>query len=795
MNKGEGWHIIFKIDSRGIPCFGVSALNERVAQQSLTTDPPSGAVLWRVEGSLLRLSSVRAVAFFTWNAQSFSGRWARRGGTAMLNLLLPLFYVGSRGFATRLLYMLLRGVSQDRLDLLGEEYFNYVLKPRLNPRAMGKLEELLVASVPVVLVSHSLDHVVRPLAKHLGVKRILANRLEFRDGLATGRLLDPVIPLRGVFSRLRTLVDLRTDGRSHADIMSSRSLAAGIVPAERPASQKAHALVRFDSRVAIESISVRNSLAGKHILLVGATGFIGKVWLASLLSDLPEIGKVYLLIRPQRSATARRRFEKVVEESPVFELLHERHGSALASFLQQRVEVVEGDISQPGLGLDPGTRGRLAGSLDLVVNSAGLTDFNPDLRTALAINVDGVLHLLDFLRACDHAGLLHLSTCYVVGMRDGRVREELRPDYTPYDLPDFDAERERQSLHTLAREIERRAESPEIAAELRREALGKDAARHLADAALEHQVRKNRLRWVRAQMVEAGMRRARELGWPNTYCFSKSLGESLIAKHAADLPVAVVRPSITETSTHQPFPGWNEGVNTSGPLSYLLGTYFRQLPSNERKCLDLIPVDLVSRGMTLIAAALIQRRHERLYQLATSACNPCDMRRSIELTCLAHRKHYRAQGGLELRFRAKFDTIPVSKKRYQTLSAPGQRAMVRALRRLSSPIPFAYSSLVRKERDLERVEKLIELYEPFILHNEHVFEAQNVEVLSAALPPEEKEAFGYDPHAIDWWEYWINIHVPALRKWTYPLIEGRPLETRPTRRIRLDPSSETNTQN
>src|SRR2546425_8966470 len=45
-------------------------------------------------------------------------------------------------------------------------------------------------------------------------------------------------------------------------------------------------------------------------------------------------------------------------------------------------------------------------------------------------------------------------------------------------------------------------------------------------------------------------------------------------------------------------------------------------------------------------------------------------------------------------------------------------------------------------------------------------------------PPEEKESFGYHPSAIDWWEYWINIHIPALRKWCYPLIEGRPLETR-----------------
>ena len=163
--------------------------------------------------------------------------------------------------------------------------------------------------------------------------------------------------------------------------------------------------------------------------------------------------------------------------------------------------------------------------------------------------------------------------------------------------------------------------------------------RSLSAKELDVQLRKQRQRWVRFELTEAGMRRAKELGWPNTYTLTKSLAESLIAQQGNDLPIAIVRPSIVETSTHDPFSGWNEGVNTSAPLSYLLGTFFRQLPSNEKKCLDIIPVDLVCRGMTLISTALVARKHERMYQLATSASNPCDMRRSIELTGLAHRKH------------------------------------------------------------------------------------------------------------------------------------------------------------
>src|SRR5262249_27222008 len=212
--------------------------------------------------------------------------------------------------------------------------------------------------------------------------------------------------------------------------------------------------VIFDTHKQLQNLSVKRALAGKQILLIGFTGFIGKVWLAKVLNDIPEIGKIYLLIRRQRSVTPTQRFEKVIEESPLFESFHERHGDGLEQFIQEKIEVIEGDISQPDLGIEPATLGRLRAELDLVINSSGLTDFNPDLRQALSINVDGTINVLDFQRGCERAALLHLSTCYVVGFRDGRITETFEPNYTPKGRVDFDAEREYQWLHCLAREID-----------------------------------------------------------------------------------------------------------------------------------------------------------------------------------------------------------------------------------------------------------------------------------------------------------------------------------------------------
>jgi len=755
-------------------------------------------VFWRVEGSLADLTAVRPVAYFTWNAHTFAERWARRGGLFLQALFRPVLYASHRVLATRMLHALLRGVSRDRLDLLGEEYFQYILQRQIRQEGLAKLREWMDMHGQVVLVSQGLDHVMRPLAQHLGIERIVANRLEFRNGIATGRLLNPVIRPRGAFALFGGQVDGRVSAeqllrdlglKNHPD-----QLAEAISPAERPSPQNHSPLVVFD-RQQRRPLSVRQGLRGKQILLIGVTGFIGKVWLEHLLSEIPEIGKVYLLVRRQRTSTARRRFEKIVEASPVFDRLEERHGKNLSAFLTEKLEVVEGDVSQPGLGLDDKTRQRLARVIDLVVNSSGLTDFNPDLRDALASNVDPAAYLIEFLRASDHAALLHLSTCYVVGARDGRVAEELRPNYTPADVEDFDFERELRSLQELVRKVDERAHSPELEAALRRQALGRlHQKQRPPGREVEELIRKNRLRWIRNRLTRAGTRRARRLGWPNTYTFTKSLAESLLATRGAGLPIAVVRPSIVETSMYEPFRGWNEGINTSAPLSYLLGTYFRQLPSNERKRLDVIPVDMACRGMTLIAAALVERRHKRLYQLATSANNPCNMGRSIELTALAHRKHYRAQQGLEHWVRMRFDTIPVSKQRYRKLSIPAQKIVVQGINRAASALQFKRPPLAKAERDLERVEKLIELYEPFILHNEQVFECENVELLSALLPVEEKEQFGYEPGVIDWWDYWINIHIPALRKWVYPLIEGHALESVTRREFHLRDAADGSSQ-
>ena len=70
-----------------------------------------------------------------------------------------------------------------------------------------------------------------------------------------------------------------------------------------------------------------------------------------MLKSIPDVGRVFVLIRKQRSTSAARRFEKILEESPVFDELHEANGDRFSDFIRERVEVVEGDVTSPGSGI------------------------------------------------------------------------------------------------------------------------------------------------------------------------------------------------------------------------------------------------------------------------------------------------------------------------------------------------------------------------------------------------------------------------------------------------------------
>ena len=157
--------------------------------------------------------------------------------------------------------------------------------------------------------------------------------------------------------------------------------------------------------------------------------------------------------------------------------------------------------------------------------------------------------------------------------------------------------------------------------------------------------RKRRMREeLKQALVDEGMERARRLGWPNTYTYTKSLAESLLLRRAGRLRFSILRPSIVESAFEFPFPGWNESFNGSAPLAYVMGSWFRMIPAKPDAPFDVIPVDMVCKAMSIAGAALLQGVHAQVYHIGTSDRHRCSVGRAAELIVLAHRRYLSRTG-------------------------------------------------------------------------------------------------------------------------------------------------------
>jgi len=151
------------------------------------------AAFFKVEGALVRPSGMPPAAWFVLSQREMTSRVTRLTSlvaAAGLSLLSPL---GEGQTATRLAWSNLRGMSEDRLQVLSEELYERQLLKSLRRPGVELLEGAKRDGFVIVLVSELLDRALLPLAERLGADHIIANRMEVQGGTATGRLVDPIV--------------------------------------------------------------------------------------------------------------------------------------------------------------------------------------------------------------------------------------------------------------------------------------------------------------------------------------------------------------------------------------------------------------------------------------------------------------------------------------------------------------------------------------------------------------------------------------------------------------------------
>ncbi|HEY6556965.1 MAG TPA: HAD-IB family hydrolase [Polyangiaceae bacterium] len=146
-----------------------------------------------VDGTLVATNLVHPTLFYLVNQPTPVQTALRLGRAALRAPSMALAELVDRRTFNELLYGTYAGMSEDRLLLLAEEAFKKVLLPSLYPAAKGLIDQNLRAGHRIILISGALDWIAQHLADHLGAHEIIANRLEMKDRVATGKLLKPVV--------------------------------------------------------------------------------------------------------------------------------------------------------------------------------------------------------------------------------------------------------------------------------------------------------------------------------------------------------------------------------------------------------------------------------------------------------------------------------------------------------------------------------------------------------------------------------------------------------------------------
>ncbi len=539
-------------------------------------------------------------------------------------------------------------------------------------------------------------------------------------------------------------------------------------------------------------LNLTETFRDKHIIVIGGTGFLGKVWVSLFLHRFPEVGQVYLLVRPKKGISSEERFWKEIFVSEVFQPLRDKYGEeGFRQFAAEKITPIPGDVSKHNVGIPEDILELLREKAHVVVNVAGVVDFNPPIDEALNVNCFGVQNLISLCKTLGDLPILHTSTCYVAGNKDGTFYE-VDPRLHPFpradeiDIEHWDPEREiEEGLKLIERanheanEAFRESEFLEKAKEQLRE-RGESCRGQI----LKDELEKVRRKYVEEVLREEGLKRAHYWGWTNTYTYTKSIGEQLLLN--SGLRVTISRPAIVESSSYYPFTGWNEGINTSAPLIYaLLRRGALHMPGSWECVLDLVPNDFVCSGMIASLGALLENRHELVYQYGTADVNPVSTGRIQEIISLYKRRYFRKNpkgSPLFIALQKLYGGSPLTPEQFERYGDPAYSRVAKKLSvwtEKASKFPGleflkgTSKQLAGISRTFEKTTSIYNQFLPFMYERHYRFDCSNTRALFDSLVEEDRAKLYWEPEKIDWRQWLMEVHIPGLEKWTMPLIDKK----------------------
>ncbi|WCJ41790.1 Fatty acyl-CoA reductase 3 [Euphorbia peplus] len=341
--------------------------------------------------------------------------------------------------------------------------------------------------------------------------------------------------------------------------------------------------------------------------------------------------------------------------------------------------------------------------LDFLLNFAATTKFDERYDVALNTNTLGAMNVLCFAKSCPKLLLfVHVSTAYVCGERSGLIDENsYRMGETLSGVSKLSIDEEKKFIETKLHELR-------------------------AEGATETT--------IRDVMKDLGIQRAKKYGWPNTYVFTKAMGEMIVEYMKGNLPVIIIRPTMVTSTFQQPFPGWIEGVKTIDAIVVSWGKgKLKYFVTDLSAIVDLIPADMV---INAIIVTMVAHANKRCNGKAIKSSNP---------TILKSMDNFH-----------RFVSI-----RY----TPFLKILGLANKLSCNHLGGKYNILNKK---IKFVKRLVDLYQPYLFFH-GIFEDSNIVKLLKKERKNggDKDIFLFDVKVIDWHDYFMNTHIPGVVKYSF----------------------------
>ncbi|KAL7012852.1 hypothetical protein ACKWTF_015078 [Chironomus riparius] len=288
----------------------------------------------------------------------------------------------------------------------------------------------------------------------------------------------------------------------------------------------------------LRNTSIADFYANKNILITGATGFMGKVLLETLLRKCGGINCIYIIVRMKRGVDPKQRYNEFIEDI-VFDNIRQATPERL-----NKIKLIKGDILIDNLGINEKDTIELIENVNIIFHCAAKAKFSLTLRDALSHNLHATWRVLQLAEKIQNLVVFsHFSTCYCNPLDKVMEERYYKPCEDPFKV-----------IRALMSSNEKDLD----------------------------------------ELQPILMR-----GMPNTYAISKLLTEELVHLYSDRIKFVVTRPAVVISAWREPFIGYvdNKKNGLIGPMMARASGALRTVLSNPDKLIELVPVDVATHAI------------------------------------------------------------------------------------------------------------------------------------------------------------------------------------------------------